>query len=198
MSRPRNILHAGDSFGRLSVRFKDGEKWRCLCDCGSFVSVSYSNLKSGNTTSCGCFHRERQKVTAKTHGGRNTRLYHVWLNMWQRCTNPLNPSYKNYGARGIYVDPPWKDFAIFRRDMREPASSKLTLERKNNNGPYSKSNCVWDTRKNQANNKRVSRMLTFNGKTQTLQRWADELGKPYYTLHARLRRGWSDERTLSS
>lgn len=197
MGRLREYELTGRKFGRLVVcGLKDG-LWVCMCSCGAETFIPTSNLVSGNTTSCGCYHAERQKQVPLRHGGRYTVLYARWLNMWQRCANPKNPAWKNYGGRGIGVDPVWKSFAQFRSDMGEPPDS-LTLERKNVNGHYSKENCVWATIKTQTRNKRTNRILTFRGQAMSLIEWAESLKKPYWTLHSRLRRGWSVERTLST
>jgi hypothetical protein len=195
--RPRQYFLEGLIFGRLTVEKLEWPMWLCMCNCGKKTLVSTANLRSGNTTSCGCYHRERQKEVPTKHGGRHTRLYSVWLNMWQRCTNPANSCWHNYGGRGIKISQHWRSFKRFRDDMGE-APEGYTLERKDNDGPYSKSNCRWATRRDQSRNKRVNRVLTFQGKSLPLVDWAELLNKPYWTLHARLRRGWSTERTLST
>ena len=73
--------------------------------------------------------------------------------MIQRCENPNNPDYKDYGGRGIKVCPRWHKFENFYKDMGEKPEG-LTLERKNNDGIYGLSNCCYATRKEQANNRR--------------------------------------------
>jgi hypothetical protein len=118
--------------------------------------------------------------------------------MLQRCLNPNNPNWSNYGGRGITVCEEWQNsFETFCLDIgkRPPGNS---LERIDNDGSYCKENCVWAKATRQARNKRNNRLLSFNGKTQSLAEWSEELAIPYFTLHARLRRGWSVEQTLST
>ena len=175
-------------FGRLTVIADVLGGWLCECDCGQETIVTGTNLRSGNTASCGCLHRELQK-SPKSHGMSNNRTYNIWCNIIQRCTNPVNPSFKNYGGRGITVCQRWKNsFINFLEDMGE-CPSGLTIERKNNEKCYCANNCVWTTRKEQTRNTRRSKKFEINNEIKTLVEWCEFFGKPYFTVHARLRRG---------
>lgn len=128
--------------------------WKCRCDCGNEITVIGSNLQSRHTTSCGCL--KRLFPNATRHGESGTRLYHIWVNMRQRCNNPKNNNYKNYGGRGIEVCGEWEaDFAIFGKwAIQNGYADNLTLDRIDNDGNYEPNNCRWTTRLIQRHNQR--------------------------------------------
>lgn len=117
--------------------------------------------------------------------------------MLQRCRNPKNKDYKNYGGRGITVCKRWLQYANFLVDMgRRPP--KMTLERRNNNKGYIPSNCYWATREEQTRNRRSTVRLVYQGVTKTLREWAMTLDIDYYTLWIRLKRGWTVDQVLGT
>jgi len=207
MARIKDLT--GQRFGRLVVLYDTGERknrkvvWHCKCDCGSEVDVIGSDLTSGCTTSCGCYNRERSAEANTTHGmsrREETRpVYQTWRDMLQRCENPNDKRYKDYGGRGITVCPEWHDVKVFINWALASGWGKgLTLDRINNDGNYEPSNCRWATWKVQQRNKRNNHLITFNGKTQTMAEWADETGILYDTLEARVNRlHWPIKRALS-
>src|ERR1035437_5617054 len=115
----------------------------------------------------------------------------VWRTMIQRCTNPKNSGFQNYGGRGIKVCKRWWHFDNFLTDMGRRPSVRHTLERKKNGRGYYKSNCKWATRREQAENRRDNRLITFFGKTQCATAWAREFNIVPNILIYRLRRGWT-------
>ncbi len=123
------------------------------------------------------------------HGLKGTSIYNIWINMRRRCNDVNNKQYPWYGGRGIKVCDRWQnDVAAFNHDMGPRPSKAHGVERKNNNLGYSPSNCVWATSKEQANNRRSSRLITHNGKTQCVLDWARALGLDPTNLARRLAR----------
>jgi hypothetical protein len=120
--------------------------------------------------------------------------------MHNRCYNPSNKSYKDYGGRGIFVRPEWhgkEGFDRFLSDMGFPPAG-CSLDRKNNDGPYGAENCFWATKVQQASNKRNSRHITANGKTQTMAAWARELGCSPATILLRIQKGMTPEASVTA
>jgi hypothetical protein len=185
----------GVRFGRLLVLEhlgiapgKTNRRWRTVCDCGVFKDISAGTLNDGSTQSCGsCV---PYSPPNKTHMLSKTSIYTIWTGMIQRCENPNELSYKRYGAVGIKVCERWHTFENFLADMG-PRPDGLTLDRKDNALGYGPDNCRWATTIEQGRNRKTNRLITFNGKTQCLSAWAQELRINENTLHKRLRTGWS-------
>src|ERR1700741_1496094 len=122
----------GERFSRLIVieTFRDTmPRARCRCDCGAEVIVRPGNLRSGNTNSCGCYKRERTSLRRATHKKAGSKIYKIWAGILQRCTNPKNNSFKNYGGRGISVCTKWRTFQGFYESMGDPPSVNHSIER---------------------------------------------------------------------
>lgn len=200
----------GKRFNRLVVikhydnNRKNGVKWLCMCNCGQEVIVLGSSLRKGNTKSCGCLQREIAAILCKkrtSHGqarrGKTTLLYWVHQGMIRRCYNSKHKSWSEYGGRGIKVCKRWLKFENFDKDMGEGWKPGLQIDRKNNDEEYSPENCYWATSEQQARNKRNNHLITFNGKTQCMTAWSEEIKISVQTLSSRFRYGWSVERTLT-
>lgn len=193
MSKLSTTNFAGYRFGRLVALVKDyrTRKWLCVCDCGSFSTVSIYKLWDGLTKSCGCLNRDNSSVRKTTHGlSKSSRAYHTWYGMRQRCQNKNSPKYPRYGGRGITVCERWEAFENFLQDMGEPPKG-TSLDRVNNDGNYEPSNCRWATPTQQVLNTSRNRVYEFQGKKQTISQWSEELGVSQFTIHSRIKLGWS-------
>jgi len=169
----------------------------CECDCGNLTLVRPDMLKSGNTQSCGCLSEEALKMPRPRHGLSHTKVHRAWTSIRMRCENTSSPKYENYGGRGIRVCDSWHSFENFLADMGQPPSASHSIDRINNDGDYAPDNCHWATHKEQSRNKTTSHNITFNGKTQCIRSWEDDIGMVAGTLAARIRRGWSVEDAIT-
>lgn len=137
----------------------------------------------------------------KTHGMYNTRLYDIWVNMKQRCFNPNDQAYHNYGGRGIAVCDEWKENfqEFYDWAIANGYGDTLSVDRIDNNGNYCPENCRWTDRNVQNRNRRNNHKLTYNGVSKTVVEWAEEKNMPYELLLNRLNKlGWSVERSLTT
>ena len=118
--------------------------------------------------------------------------------MLQRCHNPRNPAYADYGARGIAVCAAWRaSFDAFFADMGPRPSPAHSIDRKDNERGYEPGNCRWATRVEQNNNTRQNVFLTLRGRTQTREAWAREAGISAKVVRDRMEKlGWSAEEAL--
>lgn len=173
----------GQRFGRLVAIKRLGNKitprgnymsvWACLCDCGKKSNVTLINLRNGSTKSCGCLTKEISSKLFTKHGfssNRNRRVfstdyrfYSIFKGLKNRCNNPNNSAFVNYGKRGIKVL--WPSFESFKKDMypsylqhvKAHGVKNTTIDRINNDGHYSKVNCKWATLLEQSRNRRPRR-----------------------------------------
>lgn len=138
--------------------------YKCRCECGNETTVFAENVRQGRTVSCGCHH-----LSAVTkHGQYKSATYKCWDALIQRCTNPKNHNFKDYGGRGVTVCERWLLFENFLADMgHRPKGFKI--ERKDNDGPYSPENCKWATQAEQNRNTRRNRYLVMDGRRQCLR-----------------------------
>ena len=186
----------GRKFGRITVisehdRLKYDKNWvvrymmNCLCECGTEKVIDLSSLRAGRTLSCSCYNREVNTKKQTTHGlskenGKKSKISCIWTAMKQRCYNPKNKNYNNYGGRGIKVCDRWKDsIENFVNDMGNRPSDEYSLERLEVNGNYCPENCIWILKENQAKNTRRTHKITYNGKTKCLNDWCKELNLKY-------------------
>ena len=129
------------------------------------------------------------------------KTYRTWLGLRQRCNNPKNQEYKNYGGRGIKVCKEWDSFQVFESDMGNVDSEEsrhLTIERIDVNGDYCKDNCKWATQTEQANNRRNTKKVLVNGKYYTYREIMDITGFTYSCILERAQKGDLDILSLSN
>lgn len=197
-------------YGKLVVVGFAGRRQRksimlaCQCACGMFVDVVPYKLTGGNTTSCGCAHREFMKEHNEalvTHGhargGTITPEYRAWTSMIRRCTDPRSDVYPDYGGRGITVCERWMSFPDFFADMGKKPSRLYSLERRDNNAGYDRENVFWGTAKEQARNQRRTKKYELDGEVRPLGEWADQFGIARPLVLSRITSGWTLREALT-
>jgi hypothetical protein len=167
-------LKPGQVFSRLTVirrspkRSKRGDRlWLFRCLCGNKIRRSASHVRCGAIQSCGCPVKERARLRRGRDSARYLLTawapeYRIWHNIKQRCLNPRNPGWPNYGGRGIRICERWLCFDNFLQDVgprpaQQPGRALLSLDRINNDGHYEPGNVRWATQKEQCNNRRKKR-----------------------------------------
>lgn len=190
----RIIDLTGQKFARLEVIRRAPNKgkyvcWLCRCDCGNEHAAPSIYLRSGESTSCGCFHNELRSAQAKMMAGLNTKHgksttpeCYAWSQMRLRCTKTTHLQFKYYGARGIFVCQEWMDsFEVFLAHVGQRPGRGYSLDRIDNNKGYFPGNVRWATRIEQENNKRSNRIVEFRGKTMTATQ-AYRLAAPAFSI----------------
>lgn len=194
----------GKRFGKLIALKKVGIKrncesiWLCKCDCGNISNVEGANLRRGHTKSCGCSKKEYQSQSLTKIKNANKRLCRIFYEMKDRCLNYKLKYYKNYGGRGIKICNEWLDkkngrINFYNWAMQNGYTDNLTLDRIDNNGNYEPNNCRWVTRKEQQNNRRNNRYITYKGETYIMKQWSEIFNIKYSTIKTRINDGLPEE-----
>lgn len=197
-----------EKFGRWTVVADSSSKfygrherryWLCRCQCGTVRAVLENTLRSGRSTSCGCFTRERSSEVNTKHGASKTYTpeYEAWGAMLDRCRNPNNPRFAKYGGRGIGVCERWKDYEAFLEDMGCRPTPEHSLDRIDNDGNYEPSNCRWAMPHQQMVNRSVTRFVDVDGKKVPLADLAKTSGISANTLRFRILKKWDLHRALT-
>lgn len=190
--RKNNLI--GQRFNRLTVVAEAGRNkkmnvlWKCACDCGGAAIAPAYDLRRGRVKSCGCLAREGLNVKhGHARGGsKRNPTYSLWAAMVQRCTNPNDRNWVNYGGRGITIANRWMSFENFYADMGDKPEG-LSLERLDNGKGYCKSNCAWATKTAQARNKRTNIWVKVGGVEALLADWIRVAGLTNNGVHYRVK-----------
>lgn len=191
----------GTKYGRLTVlgfagRSNRKSSWYCECECGNIKVAGASSLQSGKTTSCGCRQIENWTTDKITHGMRYTLEYNSYKHAKERCTNPNDARWKDYGGRGIEFR--FESFEQFFAEVGLRPTPKHSIDRIDVNGHYEVGNVRWASHAEQALNTRNNRLLTCNGRTMAMVEWARELNVHPSAILYRLNSGRSVEDALTS
>ncbi len=201
-SHGRFIDLTNAQYGRLTVLGYAGRKpnisnsyWWCECECGTIKKLPDQYLKNSPTPSCCCWQRELAREQNTTHGdsthGTAAPEYAAYINAKDRCNNPRNKGYKNYGERGIEFR--FESYEQFIAHIGYKPSGKYSLERKDNNGHYEIGNVKWATIFEQSRNKRSGHYITINNQTKLVTDWAEVSDTKRCAIFERLRRGFCAE-----
>lgn len=198
----KRIDLTGKRFGRLTaysyahVQLSTGRRmaaWLCICDCGNKKVIQGHHLRGGKTNSCGCYIAEATVERNTVHGLSKTPRYLCWKGMLNRCHNPSVPEYKNYGARGIRVCDRWRfgeggkhPYVCYSDDIGEQPSPGHSIDRIDNDGPYSPENCRWATKAQQMANMRRSIHAVIGGVKVPLVKYAARVGLSYEGLRLKV------------
>lgn len=195
----KKVDATGQQYGRLTAisptqkRTKGGGVvWLFACSCGKQKEAPLNSARSGLIKSCGCL--------SKPHGMKRTRIYNIWVDMRQRCTNPKYTEFHLYGGRGITVCREWDDFLTFYKWAKESGySDTLSIDRIDVNGNYCPGNCRWATPKEQALNTRRTVKVSIGDETKLLGEWCKIYNIAPCTVYRRMRQyGWGLEKAITT
>jgi hypothetical protein len=198
----------GQVFGKLTVirpgepnKFDNNPMWHCLCECGSEKNVRQASLEMGHTRSCGCLCLETR---FRKHGMTGTKVYKTWRGIQDRCYNEKIEHYPSYGGRGIRVCDRWlESFDDFYADMGDPPTPEHSIERRDVDGDYEPSNCMWATLAEQANNRQNTVRIEYKGQLYSIRDVYNSYDGYIHpsvdidTFRWRASRGWEIEKAMS-
>ncbi len=197
----REPLKVGEERGRwtvLAARQMGKSHVLCRCRCGTEKPVDECSVRDGKSVSCGCHKSEVTAARNTTHGRRRTPEWSAWNQMKQKCYNRKHAVYPDHGGKGISVCEAWQSFAGFYKDMGPRPSADYSLTRKNSNGNFETGNCRWARGMRRAGVNRRTRLLTHDGRTQSLSQWSRETGISVVAILCRLKRGVSVQEALTA
>jgi len=182
----------GEFAFRVRRYFKKPADWMVVrtCECGHHEVVTESIVHCGRYVNC------KACGVHRVHGMESHELYPTWRGMMSRCYDSRCPAFENYGGRGIRVDERWHDVRIFIADMGERPRG-ASIDRIDNDGPYSPENCRWASSNQQQRNTRRNRVIEVDGYRATVAEMAEKYGIGYDTILERLNRGWDAKRAVT-
>lgn len=191
---PKEIDITGNKYNMLTAikrvyGYKEsGVYWLCKCDCDNECIVKKYDLVHLKQMSCGCFQKQSAREKHTKHNMKDTKLYHVWCSMRQRCLNPNNHAYNHYGGKGVTICKDWLDdfMNFYNWSMQNGYMEGLSIDRIDNDGNYEPSNCRWATREVQQNNTSKAHKITYNGVTKSPAQWARIVDVSETTIKNRL------------
>lgn len=209
----RSVIVAGDRIGRLVASeyapFKNAKghtirAWRCVCDCSNTKVIREGHLKTGATQSCGCMLSDCSRVRSTVHGqaihGSRPDEYVIWQAMIRRCETPGHIGYSRYGAKGVTVCERWRsDFEAFLADVGPRPSKHHSLDRyPDNSGDYEPGNVRWALWIEQAENRRHTIWVDYEGERMPLARATERAGVKYMAVYSRMHKGMAFETAMSA
>lgn len=210
MARGGNTLQdrVGKKFGMYTVISFEGYKtyssglrrslWKVRCECGTEKVLTAKRLTDKEAGSCGCVQKEAARKAVTTHGQSYNKMYKVWTSIKQRCFNPKDEGYNNYGGRGITMHPDWvESFEAFYAYVGDKPAKGMSLDRIDNNGNYEPGNLRWANQSQQTlNSRRSKKYIIDNVECSTLE-ISNKYGINYSTLLGRLAIGMTPEEAVS-
>jgi len=186
-------VEIGRWFGRWMVleKLDYKQKYVCQCSCGAISNIRVYDLLQNKTTMCKTCSSNAAKSPGQSIS--NTTEYNTWIHINQRCGNPQNKDYLNYGGRGIIVCDLWRtSYEAFLMCVGKKPTPEHSIERIDVNGNYEPGNVCWATVEQQARNKRSNVRVTIDGITKTVVEWSEQedCTVPSKTIYKRLERGW--------
>lgn len=174
-------------------------QWLCRCECGKEKVFLGGNLRSGKSLSCGCLRQERSVAACRKYHAPAHEIpeYDTWAEIKTRCYNQKSISFKYYGGRGITMCERWKNsFQAFFDDMGPKPTPDHSIERKEVNGNYEPTNCIWIPLSMQAQNRRDTVRVVMDGEEICAAEASRRLGLPSNAIASRLNKGATMERAM--
>lgn len=172
--KPGNVYGIYKVIRNTGNRYKDGHtifEIECLV-CGKHFEMPANSFASKHSIVVTCRHDKYNANHIK-----NKHLRGIFRKMVDRCTSPKSKDFKRYGKRGIYVCDEWmQNPAKFEQwSLSHGYLKGLTIDRKNNDGPYAPWNCRWVTAEYNAKYKSTTNLYSVDDITDSGRGWAKRL-----------------------